>query len=238
MDRMIFPWLDAVVPLSPELYAGLEKKFFVKKKLTFIQNGVDITEIQACKNVHPQLIQWKEQGFFILGYIGQLIHRKGLDVLFNALSMLDKNLPWKLALVGDGPLRPFLETLAKDLEISENIMFFGFQGHRLEFLNGFDVFVLPSRLEGIPRCLMEALAAQKPVICSDIPGSAELIKDKKTGYIFKSEDSKHLLQKIVSVSTHHPEAKKMASTGKQKVCNKYSAGRMALAYERLYTQVL
>jgi glycosyltransferase involved in cell wall biosynthesis len=238
MDRMIFPWLDAVVPLSPELYAGLEKKFFVKKKLTFIQNGVDIAEIQACKNVYPQLIQWKKQGFFIFGYIGQLIHRKGLDVLFNALSKLDKNLSWKLALVGDGPLRPFLEALAKELEIFENIMFFGFQDHRLEFLNGFDVFVLPSRLEGIPRCLMEALAAEKSVICSDIPGSAELIKDEKTGYIFKSEDADHLLQKIVAVTTHYPEAKKMASTGKKLVCNKYWAGRMALAYERLYTKVL
>lgn len=238
MDRMVFPFLDAVVPLSPDLYDRLEKIPFLKKKMTLIQNGVDITEIQSCTNIHPQLIQWKEQGMFVIGYIGQLIHRKGLDVLFDALSKLDKNLAWKLALVGDGPLRHYLETLTKQFEISDNVIFFGFQNHRLEFLNGFDVFVLPSRLEGIPRCLMEALAAQIPVISSDIPGSAELIKDGTTGYLFKSEDTDHLLQKITAVSTHYPEAKKMASTGKQAVCNDYSAGRMALAYERLYKQVL
>jgi glycosyltransferase involved in cell wall biosynthesis len=238
LDRLVFLFLDAVVPLSAELYEGLKKIPFLEKKLTLIPNGVDLTEIQSCRNIHPQLVQWKNQGIFIMGYIGQIIHRKGLDVLFNALSKLDQNFAWKLAVVGDGPDRPYLETLAEHLGISKNVNFFGFQDHRIDFLNGFDVFVLPSRLEGIPRCLMEALAAEKPVISSDIPGSMELIKDGLTGLLFKSEAPAHLLQKIVSVFTQYAGAKKMAATGKHMVCKDYSAARMAMAYEKLYDQVL
>ncbi len=234
MDRMIFPLLDAVVPLSPELYDSLKKIPFLQKKLTLIHNGVDTTEIEACKTVHPQLNQWNEQGVFILGYVGQLIHRKGLDILFTALSKLDKTLPWKLALVGDGDQRTFLENLAQELIISKNITFFGFQENRLEFLNGFDVFVLPSRLEGIPRCLMEAMAANRPVISSDIPGSTELIIDGQTGYLFKAEDTNHLLQQINTVAAQYNDALKIASQGKDKIFSEYSAKRMALDYELLY----
>ena len=238
MDRMIFTLIDAVAPLSPELYDGLKKIPFLKEKLTLIQNGVDTTEIESCKTVHPQLVEWQEQGFFILGYIGQLIHRKGLDILFKALSELDKKLPWKLAIVGDGEQRIFLETLAQELNISANITFFGFQEKRLEFLNGFDVFVLPSRLEGIPRCLMEAMAAKKPVISSDIPGSTELIIDGKTGYIFKSEDAEYLLQIINTVVWHYTEAQKIAFNGKNKIFSEYSASRMAVEYQHLYNQLI
>jgi|SRR3989339_215045 len=238
MDRLMFPFLDAVAPLSPKLYDNLKKIPFLKKKLALIQNGVDTTEIEACKTVHPQLIEWKNQGFFILGYIGRLIHLKGLDILFNALSSLDKKLPWKLVLIGDGEQRTFLETLAQTLKISENVSFFGFQEERLEFLKGFDVFVLPSRSEGIPRCLMEALAANKPVISSDIPGSTELIIDGKTGYTFKSEDAEGLLQKINMVAAHYKEALKIASRGKDKIFSEYSANRMANNYEMLYKNII
>lgn len=234
MDRMIFPLLDAVVPLSPELYNNLKKIPFLRKKLTLIQNGVDVSEIQCCTTVHPQLVQWKENDFFILGFIGRLIHLKGLDILFNALSVLEKDMRWKLALVGDGEQRAFLETLAKELNISENITFFGFQENRLDFLNGFDVFVLPSRSEGIPRCLMEAMAAKIPVISSDIPGAKELIVDGKTGYTFKAEDAGHLLQQINAVAAHYNEARKIASRGEKKIFAEYSANRMALDYELLY----
>jgi len=234
MDRMIFPLLDAVVPLSPELYDNLKKIPFLKKKMTLIHNGVDTMEIEACKTVHPQLTQWKEQGYFIIGYVGRLVHQKGLDILFSALSELDKNLRWKLALVGDGEQRNFLKDLAQKLNISENITFFGFQENRLAFLNSFDVFVLPSRIEGIPRCLMEAMAANKPVISSDIPGSKELIIDGQTGYTFKAGDAGHLLQQINTVAAHYAQAQTIASQGKDKIFSGYSAKRMAIQYQHLY----
>jgi glycosyltransferase involved in cell wall biosynthesis len=238
MDRMIFPLLDAVVPLSPTLYDNLASIPFLKKKLTLIQNGVDTTEIDACTQVHPRLAAWKNQGFFILGYIGQLIHRKGIDVLFHALASLGSAFAWKLVLIGDGEQRPYLEALAQDLNLSQNILFGGFQKDRLLFLNGFDVFVLPSRLEGIPRCLMEAMAAGRPVISSDIPGSTELVINGETGYTFPSENPEQLARTIRLTATRYNQAKELAARGKQKIHQQYSAHRMSREYQTLFSAMM
>ncbi|MBK8653195.1 MAG: glycosyltransferase [Haliscomenobacter sp.] len=69
--------------------------------------------------------------------------------------------------------------------------FLGFRDDRLNFLKGFDIFVLPSRSEGIPRCLMEAMAAQVTVIASDIPGCTDLIKHEQTGLLFEVDNVSH-----------------------------------------------
>jgi glycosyltransferase involved in cell wall biosynthesis len=238
MDRMIFPFLDAVIPLSAELYKNLEKIPFLKQKMTLIPNGVDLTEIQTCTTVHSQLLQWKDQGFFIIGYIGQLIHRKGLDILFNALSGVEKNVAWKLALIGDGVLRPFLQRRAEELNISENVKFFGFQKHRLEFLNGLDVFVLPSRLEGIPRCLMEAMSKRIPVIASDIPGSRVLVDHAVTGFLYPQENDQELM-KLIQYMTHPDNSIQIITDNASRLIqNHYSAQRMAADYQNVYCNLI
>jgi len=238
LDRLIFPFFDAVVPLSPDLYNPLKHIPFLKKKLHLIQNGVDTAEIEECTSVASELVEWKSQGYFVIGYIGQLIHRKGIDILFNAVAMLDKGIKWKMALIGDGEQKSYLEQLAKDLKIYHNVNFFGFKNNRLKFLNGFDVFVLPSRLEGIPRCLMEALAAQKIVVTSDIPGSRELIQNGKTGYSFTLEEAQNLSVKIMYVMDNSKEAHELAINGKEKIFREYSAKRMAMEYERLFSSII
>lgn len=236
LDRLVFPFFDAVVPLSPDLMAPLKNIPFLKSKLHLIENGVDTTEIEECKTIAPELQDLKQRGYFIIGYIGQLIHRKGLDILLKAASQLDSDLKWKIALVGDGPQRKDLTRLAKTLGIEEHVNYYGFRNNRLEFLNGYDVFVLPSRLEGIPRCLMEALVSKTPVISSDIPGSVELIRQDKTGHLFKKENIKDLSKAIMHIVEHSDHAVIIAEHGYNYVIQNYSSIRMAEDYQKLYTK--
>lgn len=235
LDRLIFPFLNTVAPLSPDLYSKLRYIPFLKNKLKYIQNGVDTIEIEECKTINSQLIEWKQKGFFIIGYIGQLIHRKGLDILFRAAAMLD--IKYKIALIGKGEQQDYLKRLAADLDIDQNVTFFGFKSNRLEYLNGFDLFVLPSRLEGIPRCLMEALTAEIPVVSSNIPGSTELIKDGRTGYLFTSENPADLTQKILLIEKQYHEMSGIKQRGKAKIIQEYSALKMAKKYEVLFSTV-
>ena len=235
LDRLIFPFLNTVAPLSPDLYNNLRYIPFLKDKLKYIQNGVDTIEIEECKTIDSQLIEWKKKGYFIIGYIGQLIHRKGLDILFRAAAMLD--IEYKIALIGKGEQQDYLEQLAADLDIDQNVTFFGFKSNRLEYLNGFDIFVLPSRLEGIPRCLMEALTAQIPVVSSNIPGSTELIKDGRTGYLFTSDNPAELAQKILLIKKQYPEMSKIKQRGKATIIQEYSALKMAKKYEVLFSAI-
>ena len=118
------------------------------------------------------------------------------------------------------------------------ISFLGFRQDRLSFLKGFDVFVLPSRLEGIPRCLMEAMAAGIPVIASDIPGCNDLVSSGKTGFLFEPENPDKLASTIehaASVERHNIEMLK--SHARDFVKEKYSAERMAEEYESIYNDL-
>lgn len=246
LDRLAFPFMDAVVPLSEDLYQPLaaRDRFFrwvrmsAKSNVTLIRNGVDLSEVESCTQVAGDLSDWKEQGCFVVGYIGQLISRKGLDTLLKALHRLGEDIPWRAAFIGEGEQRVELEVLAEELDIQDRIKFFGYRENRLEFLKGFDAFVLPSHLEGIPRCLMEAMAAEKLVLASDIPGCNDLIEHRKNGLLFSEGDSVDLSQLLVKIVNNVDRCKELASQGFDDVKRNYSASSMALKYEHLFCDLV
>lgn len=237
LDRLAFLFMDAVAPLSGELCNPLKRFPGLGKKVHFILNGVDLTEVQSSNFIDGLIIEKKQAGKFIIGYIGQLISRKGLDVLLDSLAQL-KNVEWELFLIGEGPQREELEQRALELGVVENTHFLGFREDRLAFLRGFDVFVLPSRLEGIPRCLMEAMAAKVPVIASDIPGCNDLIKHGETGLLFHPNDVHDLNNKVYSIAVSKALQSDLIHNAHQLVNRRYSAVRMANEYVALYKQIM
>lgn len=233
IDRLLFPLFDAVVPLSEELNDSLARIPGLKKKLHFIRNGVDLAEIYESKTIHPNLLAQKQGGKYIIGYIGRLIPGKGLVTLIKALAQTD-SIPWQLYLIGEGPMKQELEELAQDFGIIERVHFLGFRPDRLDFLRGFDVAVLPSKQEGIPRCLMEAMGAMVPVIASNIPGCRVLVQDKRTGYLFDVGNHQMLREVIESVCFSEQERKNIAQNGEKMIHEHYSFVRVAAEYEKLY----
>lgn len=236
-DRMVFPLLDGVAPLSEDLYSSLAKMPFLRKRLYFIRNGVDLSEIDEIREIESTLLNGKKEGKIILGYIGQLIPRKGLDNLLKAVSLLQSR-NCELYLIGDGPERERLEHIAEEKKIREKVHFLGFQTDRLKFLLGFDVLILPSRLEGIPRCLMEAMAAGVPVVASDIPGCNDLIDDERTGLLFSVEDCEHLAWTLEKILSSPDLRKSLVTKARKHILEAYSATRMAKQYEALYQEIL
>lgn len=232
IDRAAFPFFDAVVPLSEAIRDGLRPIPGIRSRLHLIRNGVDIAEIDAVQQLSDDLVPWKRAGYFIVGYIGQLIPRKGLALLLKAFARMTV-LKKRLVIVGDGPQRQELEALAVQLGIPEQVRFLGFRDDRLEFLKAFDVFVLPSSLEGIPRCLMEAMAAEVAVVASDIPGCKDLVIDGHTGLLFDPNHEESLLSCLDRLTT--PVVRDaVARQGREFVVANYSAASMAVQYERLY----
>lgn len=237
LDRLVFPLLDAVVPLSEDLYIPLANVPVLKNKLHFIRNGVDLSEIAETQTISPDLLQQKKVGNFILGYIGQLIPRKGIDTLIKALAAVEDH-PWRLFLVGDGPQRQELENLARQQGVLERIHFMGFRQDRLNYLRGFDAFVLPSRLEGIPRCLMEAMAAGVPIIASNIPGCNDLVQDQRTGILFQV-DNQAMLTAMIEKMIKSPELRKyFAQNAMEYVESNYSATQMAREYLKMFEDTI
>lgn len=236
LDRAIFPFFSAIAPLSDAIFNELEKLPRLSHKLHLIFNGVDLAEIDAEDNIAIEIETWKSEGYFVIGYIGQLIARKGLAVLLEAFAKLQT--PKKrLVFLGEGDQRQELEKIVTNLRIQDEVAFFGFRDDRLRFLKGFDVFVLPSRLEGIPRCLMEAMAARVPVIASNIPGCTDLIKHGQTGLLFELDNVESLVNRLIQYMNQNLR-KKLGQSGRNFIVTNYSASLMAQRYQKLYGQVL
>ena len=121
----------------------------------------------------------------------RLVPQKGMDVLISAYAQLPEGLRshWPLCIVGDGPQRQALEQQVEALKLSDAVSFMGFQSDPSPFLRRDAIFVLPSRFEGMPNALLEAMAAGLPVVVSDAsPGPLEVVRHEDNGLVVEVEN--------------------------------------------------
>lgn len=228
---------DKVAPLSEQLVADLKRYGIGGRQLKFIENGVDLTELAPFRKTLPAK-PGIEHGLHI-GYIGQLIPRKGLADLLQAFNLFWQRYPnSKLSLIGDGQQRPELEALAASLPSAAAISFLGFRDDRIALLNQFDAFALTSSLEGIPRCLMEAMAVGVPVLAYNIPGVDQLVVDETTGLLAPLGDWQHLAHQMTRLVSEPELANHLSSAARELVDRRFSAARMALQYHELFKELL
>ncbi len=195
------------------------------------------------KEVEQYRVKKKAQnepdGKLRIGYIGQMIPRKKIDHILNIYNQIWlENNNIELQLLGDGESRAEMEKLASTLPSAESIHFLGFRNDRLELLSQFDLFVMTSSDEGIPRCLMEAIAMEVPVSAYNISGIDQLVMHEKTGLLAKYGDQQTLKSYWLKLLTDKEYAEKLAQQGREFVNERYSGQRMATEYTALYQNLL
>ena len=234
-NRWIFPLFDAVAPLSQGLVDSLRWVPIGKKKLRLIPNGVDLDEVEAAEPVTDDAIL-PDDNLPTIAYIGQLIPRKGLDVLLRGLEGV-RDLSWRCLIVGDGPLRGELELEAQRLGLADRVHFTGFRSDRLGLLKRCKMFAIASYLEGIPRVCMEAMGAGLPVVGSDIPGVRDLVSEK-TGYLFPAGEAAALTTALRAALVDGEERDRRGNAARELIYERHSAQAMAREYERLYAEMV
>jgi glycosyltransferase involved in cell wall biosynthesis len=190
-----------------------------------IPNGVDLNTFQA-----PQRDWNKAQ----LLFVGRIVYQKGLDLLLEALSEL-RHLEWELNIVGDGPRRKLLEAQAARLGIGERVNFLGWQPREAlpGLFHGATLFAYPSRHEGMPNAVLEAMASGLPVVATQIPGNEELVREGKTGLLVKTEDSAGLRVALENLITDPQRRRQMGAHARRVVQEGYSWEGVARAYLEL-----
>jgi glycosyltransferase involved in cell wall biosynthesis len=237
LDRALFPFMDIVVPLSEDMHKSIAGLPGLRRKLQLIPNAVDLDELATEVEAVPELMSWKKEGYFVVGFIGRLISAKGIVTLLRAVA----NMPSakvRVALLGNGPDEHALKEIAQSLKISERVKFYGYREDRLSFIKGFDVLALPSLSEGIPRCMMEAMGLSIAVVASDIPGCRALIDTPETGILVPPGDESALCIALESLRNNPAVRMALANAGKQRVFNHFSAKRMAKQYEDLFFKMV
>ncbi len=232
-DRALFSFFDAVAPLSPELCAGVRRNPFARGKLHYIPNGVDLDEVDAARaaaRAQPPLGEGP-----VIGYCGQLIARKDVGTLLRAFATLEAG---RLMLLGEGEDRATLEAEAVALGVADRVTFAGYRPDRLEWIARTDMFVLPSRREGVPRCLMEAMALGVPVVASDIAGNRDIVTGE-TGRLFDVGDVDGLAEALrATLAMGEEERRAQADRARALIEQGYSARAMARAYEGLFSSLV
>lgn len=231
-------YLDRVVPLSEELKADILRIKVRPEKVRTIINGVDLEEIetQRQKNTPPV---YPDQNEKKIGYVGQMAHRKNVGDLINTFDLLyreHKNI--RLILIGEGPHRDNLEKKVKSLASASKIEFLGFRPDRLKLVKEMNLFCMTSSLEGIPRCMMEAMALEVPVAAFNIPGVDKLIIPEKTGLLAPFGDEIALKRCWERLLFDEELSSRMAQNGRDHVVKNFSAGRMAEEYTELYQEMM
>ncbi len=240
LGTFMLRYFDAVVPLSEELMGDMKRFGVPGSKTHFIRNGVDLKEIdQVLRELHGAQEEPDNSEIKTIGFIGQLIPRKGLGDLLQSFDQLYQSHPqYRLRLLGDGRQRAELEQQAAIIESGDAIEFLGFRSDRLAILSRFDLFVMTSSLEGIPRCMMEAMAVGIPVVAYDIPGVDQLIDHEKTGLLAPPGDKQALARCCERVLEDATLAQSLAAAARARIDNDYSAARMAREYEALFRKLL
>ena len=153
-------------------------------------------------------------------FVGRIDPVKGVPVLLDAFVAVLRDRPSaRLTLVGDGPGRDAAQQQAVALGIDRAVHFAGYatSAEVAEHLAAADVFVLPSFFEGIPVSLMEAMAAQVPVVASQLPGIAELVEHGEHGYLVPAGHTEQLAERITALLSQPAVRQRMGVAGRAKV---------------------
>ncbi len=239
-------YFDSVVPLSIELCNDVRKFNVPENKISYIRNGVDLTAIdfRLPSEARQKRAETATPGASAalprtIGFIGQLIGRKNVPDILDVFDSIASDHPEiRLVFLGDGNARADCEEYAGKLASSGQIEFLGFNNTPLEYLTTFDLFVMTSTLEGIPRCLMESMAMGVPVAAYDIPGVDQLIESGKTGLLAQLGDKETLEGHWRELLWNDESADRISQAAADLVNEKFSAHRMATEYSAHYSDML
>lgn len=189
-------WLKLLASFNKTVVLSSDmRNYYLKRSnklnVAIVNNGRNVEDF----NINPEIVKrvhTQFKGKIVLGVIAYLTKRKGIEQLINALKF---NSDLALLIVGDGPESKKLAQLSKDQFVSDRVIFLGYQNDAHIFNKIIDIYVLPSRSEGLPMSLIEAAFYSKPAVCSNLDLFREFFSEDEM-VIFKLDDLESLLNAI------------------------------------------
>jgi L-malate glycosyltransferase len=189
---------DVVTSVSQSLKDDTYRLFDIKREIYVIPNFIEVNE-----NKNPELpckrSALASDGQRIITHISNFREVKRIPDVVKIFNEIQKNLPAKLLMVGDGPEREPAEKLAEKLGISDKVVFFGNSNEINEILCLTDLFLLPSQTESFGLAALEAMAAGVPVISSNAGGLSEVNRSGISGYLGDVGDIDYMAEKAIYI---------------------------------------
>jgi len=233
-ERLLSARVTAWIAVSPDIARALEQLLRGSgNRIRTVLNGVAVDRAPSDESVHPPKPTRTTRRLVMLA---QLRPQKGHETLLEALAALPDDVT--LVLAGDGPERARIEARVADLGLGPRVHLAGFVDDIRGLLTGADVVVLPSRFEGLPLAVLEAMAVGRPIVATDVAGTNELVTDGETGLLVPPDDPSGLATAILRLLDDPDLARRLGENGRERVTERFGLDRMVRGVEGVYREAL
>jgi sugar transferase (PEP-CTERM/EpsH1 system associated) len=236
------PLVHRYVALSAHIEGYLRDRVGIDAaRIERICNGVDterFTPSHEPRRAFPHA-PFRDERLVLVGTVGRLEPVKDQLALARAFAAAIAREPrarkhLRLAIVGDGSLRPAIERVLDDAGVRDLAWVAGERSDVAQLLPAFDVFVLPSLAEGISNTLLEAMACGVPVVATAVGGNAELVVAGETGDLVPSNDADALAGAMLALAADEGRRARMAAASRERALREFSLTEMVRRYGALY----
>jgi glycosyltransferase involved in cell wall biosynthesis len=233
---------DAVTTVCGAVADSLQRDYHIgRNRLKVVPNGADLpdedAEWPAARAIRAEMAVGLYRPLGVCA--ARLEEQKGHDVLLDALAKVrEKGLDFVVAIAGEGSRRDALEHRARDLGLGARVRFLGQVEHVGALLLAADTVIVPSRWEGLPLTLLEAMARARPVVASAVGGIPEAVEDGVSGRLVPPGDPLKLAAALEDLHGKPDLARQLGAHAAERVRQKFTWSRVVEAFEAVYDDVL
>lgn len=227
--------------LSSRSFPYMTSNGFREEKFFLVPNGVDAEKFHPAPECRPDPLQPERT----ILCVSRLQYPKGVDVLLHGWSrMMHASAEWradlkpKLLIAGEGPLKPQLERIVAELGIEESVEFLGLRRDVIPLLQQSWGFVMPSRWEGMPNALLEAMSVGLPCIATRVSGSEDIVENGVNGLLVEPEQPEELAQALQRIIGDADFAQELAKQARVSILRDYQLSRIIEKCVELYRRIL
>ena len=236
VDGFIYRVADRVLAVSQEIREVIHQTYGLEdSKILVLKNGIifedSFSEPVDLEKEFPISINKLK-----LIAVGRIVSLKGFDILVRAVAeVVNQGLDDLLVLItGEGKERLRLEELIRDLGVGSYVKLLGLRHDVMRLMKASDLFVMPSRYEGLSIAMIEAMACSLPIVASDAPGLRDYIKNEQNGLLFPVEDHKALAERIQRLANDKKLRVKLSHGARKSFEREYNMRRNVKSLDMLF----
>lgn len=239
VDEFCLPRYERVIAVSPLLEKRCLELGVSRDRLVYLPNGIECNIYRRRRTVdEARVMLGLSRDARILGVVGRLSREKGVDRVVRAFAGIRAAVPSaQLHLIGDGAERSAVEQLARELDVADAVRIWGWRPDTRPLFEAMNMLVLPSRTEGLPNAVLEAMAMETAVAATDVGGVRELLADGKCGMILENDEAQWAAR-IAPVLRDDAALGAYARLARQRAESRYTFEARMIGEMRVYESVL
>jgi glycosyltransferase involved in cell wall biosynthesis len=223
---------EVIVPSRLLESIALESWRLPRGRVRFVPNGIDCARFAVAPDGHA--VPSRRDGELLIGSVGTLRREKNFGRLVRAFAALPADPSARLVLIGDGPDRLALEALARELGVADRVVFTGNMMNPERVLGLLDVFAISSDTEQMPLSLLEAMAAGRAVVSTDVGDVKAMVTDENRRLVVPREDEAALTSALHRLLGDATLRRRLGNANRERAAREYDEGVMLATYDTLF----